>query len=276
MTGPDRLRAITFLAPGIPLEFFELVSDHLARQLSCEIELVSENRNSGPMHGDADPFAEGRADIGFLCSPSYLYLRALSRPSIELVPASFAFRDARAGGRPVYFSEVVVRADHPAQGFTDLAGGVWGFNDECSLSGYFAALQKLSELGCENGFFGRRVQTGSHQASIEAALAGEIDGAAIDSTVLAMMRRERPELTERLRVLESWGPFPIQPVVVRSELASSLGPRIADALLGLHRTGQAEQLSDFGLERCVPIEDRAYAEERRALYDLGLISSETP
>jgi ABC-type phosphate/phosphonate transport system substrate-binding protein len=176
--GP--LNALTFLAPGIPLEFFEIVTGCIAEALSCEIQLSAEDRISGPMHAAADPFDEGRADLGFLCSPSYLYLRAQARPSVELVPAGFVFRDRRAAGRPVYFSEVVVRSDHSAREFADLAGSVWGYNDECSLSGYFSALQKLSELGCDGSFFGRRVRTGSHLESVEAVLSGAIDGAAID------------------------------------------------------------------------------------------------
>jgi phosphonate transport system substrate-binding protein len=274
-SGELRLVALTYLAPGIPLEFFQLVTDHLARALGCQIQLETESRISGPMHGEPDPFAEGRADIGFLCAPSYLYLRSQGRPSIELVPAGFVFRDERAAGEAVYFSEVVVRPDHHAQGFGDLAGSTWGYNDECSLSGYFAALQELAELGRSETYFGRSVCTGSHDASIESILNGAIDGAAIDSTVLARAKRERPELERRLRVLDSWGPFPIQPVVVRSALGGAWLARIADALLDLHSVHRSgKRLSELGLERCVPIDDAAYAEERRALCALGQIPAQ--
>jgi len=271
----SRLRALTYLAPGIPLEFFEAVTDHLARALSLRIELEMDSSSSGPMYGQHDPFAADRHDIGFLCSPSYLYLRAKSPPSVELVPAGFAFDDPRAAGRPVTFSEVVVRSDHPARSFVDLAGGVWGYNDECSLSGHFSTLQKLSELGCNGDFFRRRVRTGSHHASLAATLDGAIDGAAIDSTVLALVRRERPELTSRLRVIDSWGPFPIQPIVVRAGLGSAWARRIADALLGLEREART-RLARFGLADCVPIDDTAYAEERRALCDLGTLFPSNP
>lgn len=266
--GP--LRALTYLAPGIPIGFFERVTEHLARELSCAVELSMEGRSSGPMHGDDDPFADDRADIGFLCSPSYLYLRAQEQPSVELVPAAFVFDDPRTDGQPVYFSEVVVRTDNAAREFVDLAGRVWGYNDECSLSGYFSALQKLNELGYDSGFFERGVRTGSHHESIEALLSDAIDGAAIDSTVLATILREQPEMRARLRVLESWGPFPIQPVVVSSRLGSPAAARIAAALLTLERDSQ---LSAFGFERCAPIDDAAYAEERRALCALGQLDS---
>ena len=268
------LRALTFLAPGIPLELFQRVTEHLGRRLGLRIRLDAVSQSSGPMHGDHDPFGAGDADLGFLCSPSYLYLRSLERPSVQLVPAGFAFRDERARGQAVTFSDVVVRAGHPAGDFGDLAGAAWGYNDDCSLSGYFSALQKLAEIGCAWNYFGRCQRTGSHDASIEAILAGTIDAAAIDSTVLARARRERPELSQELRVVESWGPFPVQPIVVRSTLGPDWPARIAQTLLDLHTEPCAfDGLRALGLERCVPIDDQAYAEERRALRALGQIPS---
>lgn len=64
------LRALTYLAPGLPLEFFEEVTAHLATRLGRELRLASECRSSGPMHGDLDPFRAGEADLGFLRSRS--------------------------------------------------------------------------------------------------------------------------------------------------------------------------------------------------------------
>ena len=270
-TAPNRpLRALTYLAPGIPLEVFEIITDYLSRVLAREIELEVDSHNSGPMHGEPDPFAEDRADIGFLCSPSYLYLRAQPSPSVVLIPAGFVTSDPRAAGHPVYFSDVVVRADHRARSFADLAGSIWGFNDECSLSGYFSALQRLSEQGLDGAFFSSLVQTGSHHASIEATLAGDIDGAAIDATVLTAILRERPELAGRLRVLDSFGPFPVQPMVVRSALGPELAERIASALCGLQEAeDHMIQLNELGLQGFAPITESAFAEERRALCKLG-------
>ena len=60
---------------------------------------------------------------------------------------------------------------------------------------------------------------------------------------------ERPELLRRFRVLESLGPFPIQPVVASSRIDDGQLQRIADALLSL---GQAE-LDPFGAIGFAPI-----------------------
>jgi ABC-type phosphate/phosphonate transport system substrate-binding protein len=267
------LRALTYLAPSLPLELFEHLCAWIARALGCEVVLASDGRISGPMQGDHDPFADGTADLGFLCSPSYLWLVAQPEPSIELVPAGLVFRDPRHRGSPVYFSDVVVRADHAARSFAQLAGCTWGFNDECSLSGYFATLQKLHQIGCQGEFFGRRVRTGSHLASLELLLEGAIEGAAIDSTVLAHAFRQRPDLARPLRIVDGWGPFPIQPIVARRALGSERIAHIASALLALSSArGAMVPLARLGFAGCVAIDDTAYEDERRALRELGLLS----
>ena len=257
----EPLRAITYLAPAIPLGFFEAVTRHLSARLGRDIALTSETRSSGPMHGDRDPFKAGTADIGFLCSPSFLYLRAQARPSVELVPAGFVFRDARHTGEPVYFSEVVVRSEHPARSFEDLRGEVWGYNDECSLSGYFSALQELVEHGADEHFFRSWNRTGSHFASIRALLDGTIDGAAIDSVALRLLEESEPGLRRRLRKVTSFGPFPIQPIVVRSSLPPAVREGLAAALLDLPSSAALP----YGLEACVRIDEGAFESERRAL-----------
>ena len=264
------LRAITYLAPGIPLEFFELVMGYLGRALGRAPVLESDDRNSGPMHGEHDPFAAARADLGFLCSPSYLYLRSLPEPSVELVPVGFVFRDPRNQGQPHYFSDVIVRADRGVSQLEELRGGVFGFNDTSSLSGYYAAHQHLADRAPTNGFFRAEVQTGSHAASLQAVLDGEVDVAAIDSNVLSLAQRRLPQLAERLRIVESWGPHPIQPIVQSASLEAELGSRVGAALLDLMDDPEAgPALARLGLERCVPIADALYAEERRALEALG-------
>jgi hypothetical protein len=68
---------------------------------------VFEERVSGPLEGDEEPFSSGRADIRFLCAPLYRWVRETRRP-IELLPLPVPI-DARAQGRPVYFADVVVR-----------------------------------------------------------------------------------------------------------------------------------------------------------------------
>ncbi|MCA8941057.1 MAG: PhnD/SsuA/transferrin family substrate-binding protein [Planctomycetes bacterium] len=257
------LRAVTFLAPGIPREFFDSLLRILSDTLSCGVALAAETRSSGPMRPEEDLFRDGHADIGFVCSPSYVWLRSQPEPSIDLVPVGFVFRDPRHDGDPVYYSEAVVRADSSAQRFADLEQRVWGYNDDSSLSGYYATLERLASAGRGPDYFERWVRTGSHGASLRAIVAGEIDGAAIDSIALANWGRANPELRRSLRVVESWGPFPIQPVVARAALNDDHKRAIALALLQIDAATSG--LAAYGFDGCVPTDDSHYDSQRRAL-----------
>jgi ABC-type phosphate/phosphonate transport system substrate-binding protein len=226
-----RLRIISYLAPSIPAEFFRLI----ANDIDATVEF--NEKISGPLPGDEEPFTSGRADVGFVCSPTYRWLR----PAVELLPLPVPL-DARANGRPVYFGDVIAR-----EGITSveqLRGGVWAYNDSNSRSGWFSMLDRLGR-----SFFSRCVHSGSHLQSIEMVRSGAVDAAAIDSNVLRLQRRAG------ITVVESWGPFAIQPVIVPASLDLETKTHVANSLLTLHKR---HSLAPFGFERFVPADERLY------------------
>ena len=252
MTSRAPLRFITYLAPSIPERFFRLVTSHLARHLGVGTELTVDARTSGPLPGD-DPFALNKTDVGFMCAPSLLLLRAQDDPSVELLPVAPVWADERANGLPIYFSDVVVRADSGIDSFDGLRGRTWAYNDDRSLSGWHSALQRLRELPAGPEFFSKAVASGSHLESLRLVTEGIVDAAAIDSNALIMERVQHPEHRARLRVIESWGPFPIQPVVVRASLPDEIKTQIAAHLSDLHTTVAAAALDGIPFERFAPI-----------------------
>ena len=99
-------------------------------------------------------------------------------------------------------------------------------------------------------FFADVVASGSHLKSLEMVRDGEVDAAAIDSNVLRLVGGKN------LRVIETWGPFAIQPAIVRAALDAREKERIARALLTLHTR---HDLSRFGYERFVEPDETLYA-----------------
>jgi phosphonate transport system substrate-binding protein len=194
MDRSEELRFVTYLSPGIPRAFFEAVVEHVRRTLERRASLSVETRVSGPMRGGDDPFSKGEADIGFVCAPSFFWLREMENPPVELLPTAPVFGDVRSPGQPVYFSEVVVPRESPARSFLDLRGSSWAYNDPCSLSGYYNLLKKLAEMSEYGGFFGRVCCSGSHLESMRMICHGEADAAAIDSNVLRIKLTSSPEL----------------------------------------------------------------------------------
>lgn len=224
------LHLISYLAPSIPADFFRLIAADLGATLEFNDTI------SGPLAGDPEPFSTGRADIGFVCSPTYRWLQ----PKVELLPLPVP-ADPRCNGRPVYFGHVIARADREVRTFEDLRGSVWAYNDRNSRSGWFAMLQRAGE-----GFFSGYIHAGSHLRSIEMVRSGAADAASIDSNVLLRQN------VSGLRVVESWGPFGIQPAIVRADLDRESKTRAAEALLTLHERHALERFGFTGFVKPDP------------------------
>ena len=163
------------------------------------------------------------ADGGFLCGLAYIELVRGGVAALEPVAAP-VLRGPRYAGRPIYFSDVVVRCDSTFQSFADLRGCSWSYNEPLSHSGYGITRYRLVQLGETTGFFGRIVEAGWHERSLRLVCSGEVDASAIDSHVLALAVRDRPALTNHLRVIDSLGPSTIQPVVVARRLPALSRP----------------------------------------------------
>jgi phosphonate transport system substrate-binding protein len=254
------IRLLTYLAPSLPSGLFELVGREIEDRVGVQVAVDFETSVSGPTP-ESDPFEAGRADVAFVCGPSYPLLRAAGRP-VEIIAAAPVFDDARNGGRPVYFSDVIVRPDLPVRAFPDLRGATWTYNDRQSLSGWFRMLERLEALGAgrePEAFFSRVFSSGSHVASIDLVARGEADLSAVDSNTLLLARRRDPSLDRRIRTLESWGPSPVQPLIARSGLPAELRARIAEALLEIGESpASAARLREFGVLRFAPVVEGSY------------------
>jgi phosphonate transport system substrate-binding protein len=246
------LRFATFLAPSM-FPVYTFIARSVQRRLGIPTELVV---------GSSYQRLSEQADVSFLCGLAYIELRRQGEP-IEPLAAPL-LHGRRYGGWPVYFSDVIVRRDSPFGSFADLRGCSWAFNEPYSHSGPGITCHRLVELSETQQYFGRVIQTGWHQRSIRLVLAGEVDASAVDSHVLALARRDHPELNDRLRIIDSLGPSTIQPVVVVSWLSESLKDDLRSILLELSADPAARTVLDDRLvDRFVPIADENYDDLRR-------------
>jgi phosphonate transport system substrate-binding protein len=228
MASIVRVRAATFLAPcNRPL--YEFVAG------ACgAFELVD--------GGDWRTLADGKIDLAFVCSPPLTWLKG----AVEAIAAP-VLADARFGGQALYCSEVVVRRDSRFRSFEDLRGCRWAVNEPSSWSGYWVVLERIGTWS----YFREVVESGFHQRSLRLVAAGEVDGAAIDSQVLAVELRDDPALAKKLRVVATLGPAPSQPVVVRSGLDAGVRAALQTMVLSLH----GEELADYFIAGFAPPPD---------------------
>jgi phosphonate transport system substrate-binding protein len=266
------LRLLSYLAPSIPEGLFELVASAIEAKTGTAVALDFETSVSGPTP-ETDPFVSGRADLAFVCGPSYARLRAGGAP-VDILPAAAVFEDPRNGGRPVYFSDVIVARDHPARSLADLRGTTWTYNDRESLSGWFRMLGRLVELGlgAPESFFSRVYASGAHVNSIAFVAGGQATVSAVDSNALRFAVRRNPSLDRQLRLLESWGPSPVQPILVRSSLDPDIKASARETLLGLGEDpAWAPRLLEFGVRGFTSVDEASYL-QMREVRDTGYTS----
>jgi phosphonate transport system substrate-binding protein len=96
--------------------------------------------------------------------------------------------------------------------------------------------------------------------------AGTADAAAIDSQVLAVELKQRPELAEEVRVIANIGPSPMPPVIAASRLPSSLKADIRQVLLALHQNQAVREILALGcIERFTEVDDAHYDAIRQVI-----------
>jgi ABC-type phosphate/phosphonate transport system substrate-binding protein len=119
-------------------------------------------------------------------------------------------------------------------------------------------LAGLVELGLEapESFFSRVYASGAHVNSIAFVSEGHATVSAVDSNALRFAVRRNPDLDRRLRLLESWGPSPVQPILVRSTLDPDTKVSVQETLLGLGQDpAYAPRLLEFGVRGFTSVDE---------------------
>jgi phosphonate transport system substrate-binding protein len=199
----------------------------------------------------------GDVDIVFVCSLAYVEHAALCRRFEPIAAPVLA--GARYAGRPVYYSDVIVRHDSELRSFADLRGRSWAYNEKLSQSGYGITRYHLARLGETNGYFGQVVEAGWHERTIALVASGAVDAAAIDSHVLDTYLDLHPHLGRALRVIDSLGPSPIQPVAVRRSLSRERKDDLRLALTEIDKDPDGRAcLARARVERFVRVDEATY------------------
>lgn len=238
---------------------YEDFTDCLSRRLGQPVEIVT-----GLAYETINEMMRaGAIDCGFVCGLPYVMMQAETQNAPRLVAAP-VMKAELYGGRPKYFSCVIVRSEHPAQSFADLRGLRFAYSEKLSNSGYNMPRARLIEMGQTQGFFGSTVRSGSHEESIRMVAEGEADTACVDSLVFDYAQAEGSPHVQRVRVIERLGPAGIPPLIASASLSESLLARIREILLRMHEDPQGRRILDaMRIARFVAVGDDNYEDVRR-------------
>ena len=170
-----------------------------------------------------------RADLGLVMMCGLPYSQRRPRPRLIAAPVP---SPARYGARPVYFTDLAVRADSPHRTLEDTFGGVLGYTLEDSMSGYVALRRHLAQFGKDGAGLYRKSVGGLLNARqvIDALAEGRIDLGPLDSYYHDLLRTNDPPFAARIRVVATTAAAPIPPLVSTSPLDEAEVQRLRDAL----------------------------------------------
>ena len=250
----NKLRVGTFLAPNM-LGVYQAITDAIGQRLGMETELVVET--------DYENCMKDVNDVCFVCSLPYVVFERLEGGVPATPIAAPVLVGDRYGGRPIYFSDVIVRRDDPAETFLDLRGRSWAYNEPLSQSGYGITRYHLVSIGETDGFFGEVIEAGFHETAITMVRDGSVDASAIDSQVLSVAMRVDPGLVDAIRVIDSLGPSTIQPVAVSKRHPIDFRNEIRSVLIEMHELADSAAVLATGMtERFVEVDDSSYDDIR--------------
>ena len=198
-----------------------------------------------------------RDDMGCVFMCGYPWALRRERPALLASPVP---SPPRYGGRAVYVTDFIVRADSPYTTLGDTFGGTIAYSAETSHSGYnaprFHLLSYIRQRPC-----------------LDAVVAGDADVAAIDGYAVDLLRRHDSGATAHIRVVETTAPAPSPPLVASAGIDATARERLIEALVGAHRAAEARPLLDDVLllrfDRVSPGDFEIFLERERAARDAG-------
>lgn len=260
---PLRIAVAPVLSAKATLSLYQQLADYLATRLARPVELVQ-----GKTYAEINDLVKsGDITVALVCTNPYLQgqddfgMELLAVPEIH--------------GKLVYYSFLIVGRDSEAQSLNDLRGASFAFSDPLSNSGRLAPAYQLALLGANpDSFFSQTTFTYSHDSSVRAVADGVVTAAAVDSLVYDYLATAEPELIGGVKVIERWGPFGINPLVVNPRLAEQTKSDLRRVFLEMANDPEGHEiLEKIEIDRFVVPDNSLYdsvREMRAYLRERGL------
>lgn len=214
-----------------------------------------------------------RDDLGcaFMCG--YPWALRPDRPRLLAAPVP---SPPRYGGRAVYVTDFIVRADSPYTRLEETFGKTIAYSTEHSHSGYnapryhllaYRTAERPALYGAVLGPLGRQ------RAVLDAVADGRADVAAIDGYALDLLSLHAPEVAGRVRVIATTLRAPSAPLVASPHVPAGTCQALTAALLEAHTWPELQPALDaLLLSRFVRVEPReldVFVDRERAAHAAG-------
>lgn len=172
-----------------------------------------------------------RDDLGLAMMCGLPFSQRGQQPTLIAAPIP---SPARYGGKPVYFTDIVVKADSAFQSLEDTFGGTVGYTLADSMSGGVALRDHLAPYAKARN--GQRLYRGAvgnlihARGVIDALVAGKIDVGPLDSYYFDLLKRNDAAYASQVRVIASTAARQIPPLIATAPLSVDTVERLRKGL----------------------------------------------
>ena len=185
-----------------------------------------------------------RPDMGLVQMCGWPFWRSHPRPNLVAAPV---LDHELCRDRPLYWTDMVVRHDEPAERLEDLFQRRFGWTTEHSHSGYNAPRRMLLPHFLKSGkpvFSESLGQYKSPMGIIEALLDDEIDVGPVDGYFHLLLERHQPDIAARLRTIAVSDVAPIPPFVASHGILEHELERLRHSAVQVHLMPAAKKVMD--------------------------------
>ncbi len=228
---------------------------YLQRKLSLEVEA----HIAAAYDALATLVHSGQVHVGFFSPVAYVRARG-DLPAVAIATATRA-------GSPIYLGYLVTRKNS-YRTLEALEGKSIAWVNRSSTSGYLYPRALLRSQGRNpDSFFGQAIFAGDHVTALTAVLAGQVDVAALASTLIDRPRPDQREQVRHVAVIAKTDRIPLDCVVLHDKLQRALGEQIRDALFFLHHDiASSQSLADaWGIHGFVRPQSALYDEVAKTI-----------
>jgi phosphate/phosphite/phosphonate ABC transporter binding protein len=219
---PLRFGFSPYLTAGVLRSAFEPVVAHVSLRLGVPIEIVIPETYADML----SLLQQGAPDLAYLTSLLYVKARK-SDPRLRLLVTDVW------QGVDFYTGYLVVLSDSGITTLEQLRGRRLAYVDRESASGYLLPRRELRRHGFPpEQTFSEIVFSGDHIRALELLLAREVDVAAVSSSTLAALRRQKVDL-RGARILLKTGAIPTDAICATPSLPDDVAARVTEILLSL-------------------------------------------
>ena len=231
---------------------YQPLTEYLSGKLGRPVEVVTVNT----YHAILQDFEERKVDVAFMGS-------LVAAMVMDRQHAQVLVKPEKEKGICTYHGVIFVKADSPVKRVEDL-GGLSIAMVRTTLAAHLFPTWRIRQAGLlDGGNAPRTVFVGTHDDVIRETLDGRVDAGAVMNLRLDAYEAAHPDV--RFRRLAESGEVPHDSLVIRADVAATVGPELRNAMLGMDKDPDgAKALAAFGAVRFVP----CGVEEFGVIYDL--------